>query len=196
MKKRIAALIIGPLIGAILGYLLVYALENGWFRYKWQMIEKPPGEGLHLVALSKDSLWVQSASGTIYFDENSSTCKSGCWREVPAIPALPIVDPQETAVTSQACAPSLPLIGVTDRISECRSTYWVDFNYTFAMRKDGSIYLWQANIFKEWTVVVFFIGVCGGALALFIPTLVVVLILVIIDRRSHRANKSTEREAI
>ena len=187
MKKRIAALIIAPIIGAVLGYLLVYALDNGWFKSKWQMIEKPSGEGLHLLALSKDSLWVQSDTGAIYYNENSSTCKSDCWREVAEIPALPVVGPNETAVTNQACAPALPLLGVAERLSECRRTMWVDFSSTFALRSDGSIYLWQAEIYNEWAFVLLVIGVCGGAIALFIPTLVVVLLLWFLDWRSKRA---------
>jgi hypothetical protein len=189
MKKRITAIITAPIIGAVLGYLLVIALTNGWFSSRWQMIEKPPGEALHLVALNQDSLWIQSDSGTLYYNENSSTCKSDCWLEVPEIPALPIVGPNESTVTGEACAPSMPLIGVVERISECRRTMWADYNFTFALRKDGSIYLWQADLYKEWTVVILFVGVCGGAIVLFIPALVTVLFLGWRDRRSKRANQ-------
>ena len=196
MKKRIAAIIIAPMIGAVLGYLLITTLNNGWFRSKWQRIEKPPGKTLHLVALSQDSLWVQSDTGILYYNENSSTCKSNCWLEVPEIPTLPTVEPGETAVTSQACAPSPPLSRVADRISECWTTMWVDHNFTFALRKDGSIYLWQANIYKEWTLVAVFLGACVGAIALFVPTLTVVLILGFLNRRSDRINKNTGREAV
>ena len=184
MKKRLVALILAPLIGAILGYLLVYALSNGWFKTRWQMIEKPPGEGLHLVALSRDSLWVQSGTGAIYYNENASACTSDCWREVPEIPTLPVVGPDESKVTGAACARSLPLFGVVERISECRSTMWVDYNYTFALRKDGSIYLWQAELYNEWAFVLLVFGVCGGAMLLFIPALAVVLVLAIRDRRT------------
>jgi hypothetical protein len=194
MKKRIAALILAAIIGAVLGYLLVTALDNGWFRTKWRMIEKPPGEALHLVALSQDRLWVQVDSGTIYYNENSSTCKSDCWQEVTEIPALPILEPNETTVSSEACAPPLPLSGVTDRISECRITMWVDHNFTFALRKDGTLVLWQTDIYKEWEVVLLFLGVCIGGIALFIPTLVIVLFLGLRDRRSKRTNKNAGRE--
>jgi hypothetical protein len=190
MKKRVAALLLATITGAVLGYLLVSALDNGWFRTRWQMIEKPPGESLHLVALSKDSLWVQSGAGTIYLNEHSSTCKSDCWKEVPEIPSLPILEANETKVTREACAPALPLNGVTDRISECRSTMWVDYNFTFALRKGGTIYLWRTDIYKEWEVVLLFLGVCVGGIVLFIPTLVLVLFLGLLDRRSHR-KKST-----
>lgn len=187
MKKRVAALIIAPIIGAVLGYVLVYALNNGWFSSKWQMIAKPPGEVLHLVALNRDSLWVESATGAIYYNENSTTCKSNCWQEVAEVPTLPIVEPEETAVAGKACAPSLPIGRVSDRISECRSTLWVDYDFTFALRKDGSIYLWQAVLYKEWTVVLLIMGVCVGAFALFLLALLTVLILRLRDRHSNSA---------
>jgi hypothetical protein len=73
---------------------------------------------------------------------------------------------------------------------------WVDNNYTFAVRKDGTIYLWQADLFKEWAFVLLLIGVCGGAIVLFVPTLVFVLFLGLRDWRSKRANKNTGREIV
>jgi hypothetical protein len=184
MKKRIVVLILSPILGAFLGYLLVIALNNGWFKTRWQVIEKPPGEGLHLVALSQDSLWVRSDTGAIYYNENASTCASDCWVEVPEIPHITVLGPNETAVTSGACAPALPLSRVVDRLSECRSTLWIDYDFTFALRADGSIYLWQAELYKEWAFVLLVIGVCGGAMLFFLPTLVVVLVLSIRRRRS------------
>ena len=194
MKKRIAALIIAPILGAVLGYLLVYVLDNAWLRSKWQMIEQPPVDVLRLVAISQDSLWVQSASGTIYYNENSSTCEDDCWLEVTEVPALPIVEPSEATVTSEACGSPPPLSRATDKISECWRTYWVDTNFTFALRNDGSIYLWQANLYKEWSVVLLFGGVCIGALALFIPTIIIVLFLALRDWRLNRAKRETEEK--
>ncbi len=184
MNKRVAAIILAPMMGAVLGYLLVIALSNGWLKSRWQRVEKPPGEGLHLVALSRDSLWVQSGTGAIYYNESALACKSACWREVPEIPSLPVVGPDESKVTGAACARALPLMGVVDRISECRSTMWVDYSYTFALRKDGSIYLWQAELYNEWAFVLLVVGVCGGGLVFFIPAIVVVLVLTIRDRRA------------
>jgi hypothetical protein len=194
MKKRIAAIIIAPIIGAVLGYLLIYALDSGWFRSNWQMIEKPPGEVLHLVALSRDSLWVQSDKGVIYYNEDSSTCKSSCWKEVPELPTFPIVEPYEAPVTDEACAPSPPLSGVTDRISECRRTLWIDYDFSFALRRDGNIYLWQTEIYKEWEFMLLIIGVCGGTIALFIPTAAFVLFLELLDWLSKRARKTLEEK--
>jgi hypothetical protein len=64
---------------------------------------------------------------------------------------------------------------------------WVDHSFTFALRGDGSIYFWEAELFKEWTFVLFIIGLCGGAVVFFIPTLIVVLILGLRDWRRKRA---------
>jgi hypothetical protein len=190
MKKRIAAVIIAPIIGAILGYLLVTALMNGWFSSRWQMIEKPPGERVHLVAHSEDNLWVQSDTGTIYYNNDSSSCESGCWMEVPEIPDDPFAELDKSKVTKDDCAPSPPLGRVAERISECRRTAWVDYNSTFVLRNDGNIYLWQAELYKEWSVVLLFSGICIGALVLFVPALVIVLFLGLRDWRSRRANKN------
>jgi hypothetical protein len=190
MKKNFAIIIIAPVIGAVLGYLLVSALMNGWFTSRWQMIERPPLEALDLVSLSKDSIWVQSSTGSIYYNENSSTCKSECWREVPEIPDLPAPDADEFTLTSEACAPSPPLFRVKDTISECWKTMWVDHNFTFALQEDGNIYLWQAELYKEWTVVLLFGGICFGAIVLFVPALLYVLVSVFLDRRSKRVKNN------
>jgi hypothetical protein len=188
MKKWITLLLLAPVLGAILGYLLVNALNDGWFKSKWQMVEKPPGDAHRLVALSKDSVWVQSDSGTLYYNENSSACKANCWIEVKELPTLPILESPETRVTGEACAPAPPLIRVAARISECRSEMWVDRNFIFALRSDGTLYLWQADIYGEWTVVIMLLGICGGAAFLFLPTLILVLSLSWLGRRAKRLN--------
>ena len=192
MKKRIVAVIIVPIIGAILGYLLVTMLMNGWFSAKWQMIEKPPGEGNHLIAMSQDSLWVQNSTGRIYYNEQSSVCTSDCWLEVSEIPLPPPIETDDTTVNSKACAPTPPLMNVTEKLSECWRTMWVDHTYTFALRKDGSIYLWQAELYKEWSFVLLIIGVCGGALVFFIPVLLLVVVISLLDRRSRRATNALD----
>ena len=194
MKKRITALIISPIVGAILGYLLANAMNNGWFSSKWQMIEKPPVDVHLLVAISRDSLWVQSDSGTFYYNENSSICKLGCWIEVQEIPNLPIVEPYEARVTSEACASSPPLSRVIAKISECRIEMWVCRSFTFALRDDGTIYLWQADINKDYANAGLFFGICIGSIALFIPTLLFVLFLRLLDWLSNRVNKKSERD--
>ena len=176
MKKRLIALILAPILGAVLGYLLADAMNNGWFSSKWQRIESPPVNVYSLVAVSKGGLWVESDSGVLYYNENPSSCQNECWQEVSDTPSLPIVEPYEASVTATACAPSPPLSRVTATISECRVEMWIDRSVTFALRNDGSIYLWQVDLSKECSAALIILGVCVGAVTLFIPTFIVVFI--------------------
>jgi hypothetical protein len=176
MKKRLIILVLAPVLGAILGFLLAYALNEGWFSSKWQVIEKPPGKVQQLVAVSQGSLWIQDDTGALYYNENPSSCKTGCWQVGSIIPTLPIIGPDEISVTNSPCAPSPPLSRVSARISECRETMWIDQNVTFALRNDGSIYLWQVDLYREWSVVLMIAGVCLGAIMLFFPALIILLI--------------------
>ena len=193
MKKRLIALIIAPILGAVLGYLLTNAMNNEWFSSGWQRIESPPDNVHRLVAVSKGGLWIESESGVLYYNGHPSSCRNECWQEVSDIPSLPIVEPYEASVTDSACVPSPPLSRVTAMISECRVEMSVDRNATFALRNDGSIYLWQAVLSKEWSAALIFLGVCIGAVTLFIPTLVVVFINWLINRahEKQRARMST-----
>jgi len=52
---------------------------------------------------------------------------------------------------------------------------WIDRSSTFALRNDGSIYLWQVDLAKEWSSAIMTLNVCAGAIVLFIPTLIAVL---------------------
>lgn len=190
MKKHLISLIVAPIVGAIAGYLLAGAISNGWFSSEWRMIKRPPGNVQRMVAVSEGSLWVQSDTGTFYYNENPYSCQTECWQEVSEIPTLPIIKPYEVSVDNFPCAPPPPLSRVTARISECRKEMWVDRNFVFALRGDGTIYLWQVNLAKEWTAFVFIMGICTGALALFIPTLIVLLF----NWLSNRASQDFEFE--
>ena len=182
MKNRITALVIAPLVGAILGYLITDPINAGWFSSKWQVIESPPGNVHSLVAISKGSLWVQSDSGSFYYNENPSSCKTKCWQEVSGIPALPIIEPYESSVSNTPCASTPPLSRVRATVSECRREMWIDRNSTFALRNDGSIYLWQVDLAKEWSFLTMILNVCAGAIAMFIPTLIVILFSWLLNR--------------
>ena len=186
MKKRLIALLIAPIVGAVLGYLLANAMNNGWFSSEWKKIESPPVHVQSLVAVSKGGLWVESDSGTLYYSENPYSCQNECWQEVSDTPSLPIVEPYEASVTATACAPSPPLSRVTAMISECRIEMWVDRNATFALRNDGSIYLWQVDLSKEWSAALILLGVCMGAVTLFIPTFIVVFINWLLSRTREK----------
>jgi hypothetical protein len=188
MKKHLLALVIAPIVGAVLGYLLAETLNNGWFSSQWQKIEKSPTNVRRLIAVSKGGLWVESDAGVLYYNEHPSSCQSKCWQEVSELPPLPIVEPYERSVTSTPCAPSPPLSRITAKISECRRETWIDRNSTFALRKDGSIYLWQVDLAQEWSAMLMILTVCIGAIALFIPTLIVV-VFKLLSSRSHEKQR-------
>jgi hypothetical protein len=189
MTKRLIALIIAPVVGAVLGYFLAYVMNNGWLSSKWQRIENPPGNVYRLVTISKGALWVENDSGTFYYNEKPSSCQSQCWQEVSKFPSLPIVEPNELSVTNTPCAPSPPLSRVTAKISECRRETWIDRNSTFALRNDGSIYLWQIDLAREWSSAIVVLNMCVGAIALFILTLIVVLFGWLLDRVREKREK-------
>lgn len=187
-SSRILALIIAPIIGAILGYFLADAAGNGWFSSAWQIIEKPPAHVSSLEAINGDSLWVRSDSGVIYFNEIASICASGCWHEVSKIPKLPILD-NALSVTNKACAPVPPLFGVIASISECRSEIWQDQNNTFALLNDGNIYLWEVYLYGEGSVLLLIYGAGFGAIVLFVFVLFFILLVGFFDWVSDRAKK-------
>jgi hypothetical protein len=189
MKKRIAALSLALVLGAVLGYFFADASNNGWFSARWRAIENPPEVVHQMVALNRDSLWIQGDSGTLFLNEASSSCKAGCWQGVSEVPSLPIVESHEVAVTAKTCAVSPPLSRVIDSLSECRRGMWIVRNYTFALRDDGTILLWQVDLSREWASALMFIGVCIGALALFIPTLVTVSFFALRDWLSKRQDR-------
>jgi hypothetical protein len=68
---------------------------------------------------------------------------------------------------------------------------WVDYDFTFVLRKDGSIYLWQAELYKEWAALLLLIGVCFGAVVLFIPASGFLLFLGLRARYANHTNKLT-----
>ena len=151
-----------------------------------------PFQVKHLVAISFDSLWVQNESGKIYYNQNASQCELDCWREVPNIPDLPIVDPYYISVTNEPCAPLRPLSNVVEEISECREEMFRDFNYSFALQKNGNIFFWQATIHKEWATLKLFNLTLLGAAFLFIPTLLIALVMGILDWLFNRGRKADD----
>ena len=193
MKKRLALTILITIIGSVLGFQLTRVSIYGWFSSKWQAIENTPERVSSLVALERDSLWVQGESGVFHQHEGSSSCVSDCWLEVQEIPELPSIEFYESTVKDEACVPAPLLLGVSSKISECRREMWVDRSYIFALRKDGSIYFWQSDVYGEWVVVELFFGLCGGAIILFVPSLIFILLPGFIKWLSKRKHKKTGR---
>ena len=72
---------------------------------------------------------------------------------------------------------------------------FMDYNYTFALRKDGNIYLWNAVIYREQTLLGLIYGAFWGAVVFFIPTLVFVLFKEFLDWLSNRAKTIKEENS-
>ena len=193
--NRIAAVFIAPIIGAFLGYQLASVMNYGWHYSKWHPIESPPESVDSLVALQRDSIWIQGESGAIYYNENSSMCTTDCWDKVSSIPILPVEEGWEDRITNETCVPLPPLSKVSTKVSECRITMWEDFTYSFALREDGSIYHWEAAFFKEWAFLNLFFGALFGAVILFIPTLFIIITSGLLDRLSNRAREKEEEKS-
>ncbi len=85
-------------------------------------------------------------------------------------------NPDPIEVKDTTCAPPLPLLGAEEKTAECRRGMWVDSNFIFALHKDGSIYFWKSDIYGEWVVVELFLGLCCGAMLLFVPALIFILL--------------------
>jgi hypothetical protein len=189
VKARIAAILIAPIIGAILGILLAQAVNYGWLASKWQPIEKPPERVARLLAIQRDTLWIEGESTMLYTNENSSSCSYNCWVEVSEIPDESDEGGYVLSIKNEACGPLPPLTQVAATISECRMDDWRDFNHTFALRKDGNIFYWQASINREWTLLVLIYAAFYGAVGLFVPTLFIVLFGGLLDWLSNRATR-------
>jgi len=202
MKARFVAIIIGPIIGAILGFFLADTINNGWFDSYWQMIEMPPVKVQRLVAVDSYSLWIQSDSGILYYNADTVGCKTDCWQEVAEIPVLPRVTPngseiEHETITGHACSPAPPLSGVVSQLSQCRITelnWGLHNNYIYALRDDGTIYLWHTDMYtgEGGAIYNYFIFVCGGGLVVFISIFIFALFLGLLDWLAKRAQKDKE----
>jgi len=196
MKSRIFALVIIPIIGIILGLFLATVISNGWLDSSWHMIEKPPGKVYRFVAVNSFGLWVKNDSGILYYNADTSECKIDCWREVSAVPNLPIVNPNES-ITNDSCSLVPPLTGVVARIAQCRITelnWGLHQNYVYALRNDGNIYLWHTDFYtgEGGAIFLYLLLGCIGGIVFFIPVLFFVLFFGLLDLLESRAQRAKE----
>jgi hypothetical protein len=168
MKKRLTRLVIlSPIIGAVLGYFVGYAFYARWFDTAWHTIEKSPVPIRRLVALDKDSVWVETVAGKLYHNASSSTCQSGCWQEVVQLPAFPQRDSSGFLIIDKSCAAIPPLFLITSIVAECHQEAFIGHSYVFALRRDNNLLFWQADLYGEWSFIPIGGGVCLGAIVLF-----------------------------
>jgi len=170
------------LIGAIAGLLLTYVLTFGWPWPQWRPVEKAPQRVSQLLALQRDSLWVQGMSGEIFFIEEASRCKHDCWQEVSEVVEKRIVDDDYLEVSDRACEPLPPLRDISAVISECRRGPFTGESYAFALKENGNIYFHEDTVYYESLIVSFAYGGLTGAIIFFVVGMLLVFVQGIIDK--------------
>ena len=131
---------------AILCILPIINMKYGWF--DWQSLEKPPERVVKIIAIDRESVWVKTASGEIYYNEKSDECQKDCW---VVTTETPTETPTETFIQdgiprkllNTTCSPAPPLIGVVDSMAECFRGEWADSDSIYVLRFDGSLAAWH-----------------------------------------------------
>ena len=186
MVKRIAILLLATISGGALGLVLVYLSLAGWF-VSWRPIVKPPEPASRILALSGPSVWVQSSTGVIYFNASSIECQRECWTIVEQVQSDHTQPMSIQEILPTSCATPPPLIGAIDQKGDCWRGVWQDYNTVYALKGDGSIWVWSFVSGGEWGLFALVFGACGGAAALFALVLVVILFSSVLNRRNRRA---------
>ena len=177
MLKRFGLTILLTVIGGMLGLALAIAFVWDWFGSSWQAVEASPEPVAALVHIERDQVWVESESGVLYKYTDAERCRSDCWTVVNT-PPDPVWhdDPDLMDVKDSLCSPALPLSRIAERIEQCRVETWVNRNYVFALRTDGSLYFWQSEVYGEWLVVELMLGLGGGTACLCVPSVLFLLV--------------------
>ncbi len=186
MAKRFAILLLATISGGALGLVLVYLNLTGWF-IAWKPIAKPPEPVSRILALSWSGVWVQTSTGVIYLNASSNDCQRECWTIVAQVQP----DPQPTSIKEilpETCVSPPPFIGAgaVDQKSDCWRGIWQDYSTVYALRSDGSIWVWSFTSGGEWGLFALLFGTCIGAAALFVLALVVILFSVMRNRRQRQ----------
>jgi hypothetical protein len=193
MRKRLTDLVmLSPIIGAILGYLVGYAYYAQWFDTTWHTIEESPVPIRRFIALDKDNVWVETVPGQLYHHAGSSTCQSGCWREVAQLPVFPQGDSSGFQIVDKPCAAIPPLFLTTSTVAQCRRESFVGHSYAFALRRDNKLLFWQADLYSEWSFIPIGGGACSGAIVVFFGAAIP---LMIIEFREWLTKRKTSKPA-
>ena len=162
---RLVLVLLSPFVGGFLGFILATAAASGWFT-AWQPIENTPEKVARIVALDGASVWVEAASGKIYYNQYSDRCQSDCWVTVAVAPTRPVT---QLEVLSQTCVGPAPLWAVTQILGECKLYPFQEFSTAYALRWDGRLFVWQYESGGEGPPAVFIelpcVGVMAGILA-------------------------------
>ncbi len=186
MAKRFAILLLATIGGGALGLALAYFGLTGRF-VAWRPVDKPPEPASRILALSWSSVWVQSSSGVIYFNASPYECQRECWTVVPEVQVDHTQHPGINEILSTSCVSPPPLFGAVDQKGDCWRGVWLDYNTVYALRLDGSMWVWTFTSGGEWGFVTLVFATCTGAVALFALALGVMLFSALRQRRSRRS---------
>ena len=159
---------------------------SGWF-VPWKPIDRPPELAARILALSGSSVWVQTSSGEIYFNASSNECQRECWTVVAEVSSdsTPPAGIQE--IFPSSCTSPPPFFGAIDQKGDCWHGVWQDYNTVYALRRDGSMWVWRFVSGGEWGLFALLFGTCTGAAAIFALALVVILFSGVLNRRYRRS---------
>ncbi len=185
MARRFAILLLATIAGGAVGLALAYLGLSGWFA-AWRPIGKPPELASRILALSGPSVWVQTASGVIYFNASSYDCQRDCWTVVAEVSVDHTQPASINEILPAPCASPPPFFGALDQKGDCWRGVWQDYNTVYALRRDGRIWLWTFVSGGEWGFVTLVLATCLGAAAFFALTLGVILFSGVLNRRRQR----------
>ena len=188
MAKRIVILVLATVSGGALGLALAYLGLSGYF-VAWRPIGKPPELASRILALSGPSVWVQTSTGVIYFNASSNECQRECWTVVAEVPSDRTQPVGINQILPTPCVSPPPFFGALDQKGDCWRGVWQDYNTVYALRRDGSMWVWSFTSGGEWGFVTLVLATCTGAVALFALALGVMLFSAVWKRR-HRRSQS------
>lgn len=173
--KRIGLVIAATVAGGLLGFGVAFLFENGWF-WGWQRVAPAPERIAGLRLVNRSEVWVEAASGALYYNPAADTCQADCWASVAAVPAEPERDTEVLDVFPRPCVRPPPLVGVVERMAECQREQWVDFNTVYARRRNGDLFVWRFTSGGEYGFLMYPLLSLFGAAVLFVIALFGILI--------------------
>lgn len=188
MAKRIIILFLATIGGGALGLALVYLVLIGWF-VAWRPVDRPPEVASRILALSWSSVWVQTSTGVIYYNASSYECQRECWTVVAEVSSEHAQPEGINQLLPTTCMQPPPFFGAIDQKGDCWRGVWQNYNTVYALRRDGSLWVWSFASGGEWGLIALVFGACGGAAILFVLTLAVILISRVRNQR-HRQTQS------
>ncbi len=186
MAKRFTILLLAIISGGALGLALAFLSLSGWF-VAWRPIGKPPELASRILALSGPSVWVQTSTGVIYFNASSNECQRECWTVVAEVTSDHNQPVGVKQILPTSCVSPPPFFGALDQKGDCWRGVWQDYNTVYALRSNGSMWVWSFKSGGEWGFVTLVFATCIGAAALFALTLVVILFPGVLNQRNRRS---------